>query len=199
MQKLPIGLSDFKELRKRDYYFVDKSEFISQIINENNKVVLIPRPRRFGKTLNLSMLRYFFDINEDAKDLFKGLKIENSPEFKHQGKYPVIFLTFKDLKEPDFDKFLWSISDLMSDAYKTHKQALMKLELDKIERQEIETIIAKQANYGLLVSSLKKLSRYLSEAYQVNPIILLDEYDTPIHAGWLKGYYTEVIDFSRRV
>ena len=197
MQKLPIGLSDFKELRERGYYFVDKTELIAEIINENNKVLLIPRPRRFGKTLNLSMLKYFFDINENAKDLFKGLKIENLPEFTHQGKYPVIFLTFKDLKEPDFDKFLWAISDIISDAYKTHKQALMKLNLDKVETQEIETILAKQANYGLLVSSLKKLSKYLSKAYQVNPIILLDEYDTPIHAGWLKGYYTEVIDFMR--
>ena len=197
MQKLPIGLSDFKKLRQKNYYFIDKSELIAEIIRENNDVLLIPRPRRFGKTLNLSMLRYFFDINEDAKDLFKGLKIENLPEFEHQGKYPVIFLTFKDLKEPDFDKFLWSISDIISDAYKTHKQALMKLELDKVERQEIETIIAKQANYGLLQNSLKNLSRYLSEIYQVNPIILLDEYDTPIHAGWLKGYYTEVIDFMR--
>ena len=197
MQKLPIGLSDFKELRERGYYFVDKSELIAEIINENNKVLLIPRPRRFGKTLNLSMLRYFFDLNEDAKDLFKGLKIENLPESTHQGKYPVIFLTFKDLKEPDFDKFLWSISDLMSDAYKTHKQALMKLDLDKVEKEEIETIIARQANYGLLVSSLKKLSKYLSEAYQINPIILLDEYDTPIHAGWLEGYYNEIITFMR--
>ena len=197
MQKLPVGLSDFKELRMRNYYFVDKSEFISEIINEYNKVILITRPRRFGKTLNLSMLKYFFDINENAKDLFKGLKIENLPEFTHQGKYPVIFLTFKDLKEPDFDKFLWAISDIISDAYKTHKQALMKLNLDKVETQEIETILAKQANYGLLVSSLKKLSKYLSEAYQVNPIILLDEYDTPIHAGWLEGYYNEVITFMR--
>jgi hypothetical protein len=85
MQKLPIGLSDFKELRERGYYFVDKSELIAEIINENNKVLLIPRPRRFGKTLNLSMLRYFFDVNEDTKDLFKGLKIENLPEFEHQG------------------------------------------------------------------------------------------------------------------
>jgi hypothetical protein len=197
MQKLPIGLSDFKKLRQKNYYFIDKSELIAEIIRENNDVLLIPRPRRFGKTLNLSMLRYFFDINEDAKDLFKGLKIENLPEFEHQGKYPVIFLTFKDLKEPDFDKFLWSISDIISDAYKTHKQALMKLNLDKVERQEIEAIVAKQANYGLLVSSLKKLSRYLSESYQANPIILLDEYDTPIHAGWLKGYYGDVIDFMR--
>jgi hypothetical protein len=197
MQKLPIGLSDFKELRMGNYYFVDKSEFISEVINENNKVILITRPRRFGKTLNLSMLKYFFDINEDAKGIFQGLKIENLPEFKHQGKYPVIFLTFKDIKEPDFDKFFWSMSDVISDAYKTHKQALFKLNLDKVERQEIETIIAKQANYGLLQNSLKNLSKYLSEIYQVNPIVLLDEYDTPVHAGWLEGYYDKVIKFMR--
>ena len=197
MQKLPIGLSDFKELRTRNYYFVDKSEFISEVINENNKVILITRPRRFGKTLNLSMLKYFFDINEDAGQLFEGLKIANLPEFKHQGKYPVIFLTFKDIKEPDFDKFMWSMGDVISDVYKTHKQALMKLNLDKEEIKEIEALMAQKANYGLLQNSLKDLSKYLSKIYQANPIVLLDEYDTPIHAGWLKGYYEEVIDFMR--
>ena len=197
MQKLPIGLSDFKELRRRGYYFVDKSELISEIINENNKVLLIPRPRRFGKTLNLSMLKYFFDVNEDAKDLFKGLKIENLPEFELQGKYPVIFLTFKDLKEPDFNSFLNQLSELIADLYKIHQDKLLNSELDQRDKNKINAILSEKKDYTLLQNSLKNLSRYLSQAYQVNPIILLDEYDTPIHAGWLKGYYTEVIDFMR--
>ena len=197
MQKLPVGLSDFKELRMRNYYFVDKSEFISEIINEYNKVILITRPRRFGKTLNLSMLRYFFDINENAKDLFQGLKIENLPEFEHHNKYPVIFLTFKDIKEPDFNAFLTKLSELIADLYKTHKDKLLDYNLDQRDKNKINALLLENKDYTLLQNSLKNLSRYLSEIYQVNPIILLDEYDTPIHAGWLKGYYEEVIDFMR--
>ena len=197
MQKLPIGLSDFKELRKRDYYFVDKTELISEIINENNKVVLIPRPRRFGKTLNLSMLRYFFDVNEDAKDLFKDLKIENLPEFEHQGKYPVIFLTFKDLKEPDFETFLKKINRLIIELYEEHDATLKKAKLSYSEKKSIEQILHGEADYTLLQTSLKDLSKYLSVIYKINPIILLDEYDTPIHAGWLEGYYNEIIKFMR--
>jgi hypothetical protein len=197
MQKLPIGLSDFKKLRQRNYYFIDKSELIAEIINENNDVILITRPRRFGKTLNLSMLKYFFDINEDAKELFQGLKIENLPEFTHQGKYPVIFLTFKDIKEPDFDKFMWSMGELIRQTYKIHEQSLKKLSLDRAESQNIETILSRKANYGLLQNSLKDLSKYLSEIYQAKPIVLLDEYDTPIHAAWLEGYYDKVIKFMR--
>jgi hypothetical protein len=197
MQKLPIGLSDFKELRMGNYYFVDKSEFISEVINENNKVILITRPRRFGKTLNLSMLKYFFDINEDAKELFHGLKIENLPEFEHQGKYPVIFLTFKDIKEPDFDKFFWSMGEVIRETYKIHEESFKNLSLDTTETRAIEAILSREANYGLLQNSLKNLSRYLSEIYQARPIVLLDEYDTPIHAGWLEGYYDKVIKFMR--
>ena len=197
MQKLPIGLSDFKELRERGYYFVDKSELIAEIINENNKVLLIPRPRRFGKTLNLSMLKYFFDLNEDAKNLFKGLKIENLPESTHQGKYPVIFLTFKDLKEPDFKSFLNQLSELIADLYKIHQDKLLNSELDQRDKNKINDILSEKKDYTLLQNSLKNLSRYLSEIYQVNPVILLDEYDTPIHAGWLEGYYNEIIKFMR--
>ena len=197
MQKLPIGLSDFKELRMGNYYFVDKTELISEIINENNKVILITRPRRFGKTLNLSMLKYFFDINEDAKELFHGLKIENLPEFEHQGKYPVIFLTFKDIKEPDFDKFFWSMGEVIRETYKIHEESFKNLSLDTTETRSIEAILSREANYGLLQNSLKNLSRYLSEIYQARPIVLLDEYDTPIHAGWLEGYYDKVIKFMR--
>ena len=197
MQKLPIGLSDFKKLRQKGYYFIDKSELIAEIIRENNDVLLIPRPRRFGKTLNLSMLRYFFDINENAKDLFKGLKIENLPEFEHQGKYPVIFLTFKDLKEPDFETFLKKINRLIIELYEEHEATLEKAKLSYSEKKSIEQILHGEADYTLLQTSLKDLSKYLAIIYKTNPIILLDEYDTPIHAGWLKGYYTEVIDFMR--
>ena len=197
MQKLPIGLSDFKKLREKNYYFVDKTELIAEILRENNEIVLIPRPRRFGKTLNLSMLKYFFDINENAKNLFKGLKIETLPEYEHLGKYPVIFLTFKDVKEPDFNAFLSKLSELIADLYKTYEDKLLGSELDKRDKNKIENILLEKKDYTLLQNSLKNLSKYLSEIYKINPIILLDEYDTPIHAGWIEGYYDEVIKFMR--
>ena len=197
MKRLPIGESDFREIREKDYYFVDKSEFIADILNENNKVILIPRPRRFGKTLNLSMLRYFFDINENARDLFNGLKIETLPEIKHQGKYPVIFITFKDLKEPNFDTFLSDLNNLMSAAYSEHLDKIKTLDLSGGEQKRIDEIINFKADYTSLKNSLYDLSKYLYKVYNQKPIILLDEYDTPIHAAWIKGYYEELIDFMR--
>ena len=197
MKKLPIGESDFREIREKDYYFVDKSEFIADILNENNRVILIPRPRRFGKTLNLSMLRYFFDINEKGRALFNGLKIESLPEIKHQGKYPVIFITFKDLKEPNFDTFLSDLNNLMSLAYKKYFNEIIKLDLTKGEQKRIDEIINFKADYTSLKNSLYELSTYLYKVYNQKPIILLDEYDTPIHAAWIKGYYEELIDFMR--
>ena len=176
---------------------MDKSEFVAEIINEHADVLLITRPRRFGKTLNLSMLRYFFDINEDCRDIFRGLKIEELPEFEHQGKYPVIFLTFKDLKEPSFEIFLQKMAILICDVYEEHQQIISYLKKTRLEKQNIERILSGEADYVLLSESLKNLTRYLSRAYDRKPILLLDEYDTPIHAGWLKGYYEKVIDFMR--
>ncbi len=197
MKKLPIGESDFRRLREKDCYFVDKSEFIADILNENNDVILIPRPRRFGKTLNLSMLRYFFDIDENARDLFNGLKIETLPEIKHQGKYPVIFITFKDLKEPNFDIFLKKLSKLITSLYEFYSDKLVKGNFSQLEKKGIERILAGDTDYTLLQGSLEDLSKYLYKVYNQKPIILLDEYDTPIHAAWIKGYYEELIDFMR--
>ena len=105
--KLPLGISDFKELREENYYYVDKSLFIKEVIDRDGKVILLPRPRRFGKTLNLSMLRYFFEARQESlAHLFTGLAIEAESEvMQQQGQYPVIFLTFKDCKEPTLEKF----------------------------------------------------------------------------------------------
>ncbi|WP_456325241.1 AAA family ATPase, partial [Desulfonauticus submarinus] len=159
MQKLPIGESDFKKLKEKNCYFVDKSDFIAEIIRENNDIILIPRPRRFGKTLNLSMLKYFFDKNENARDLFKGLKIETLPEFKeHQGKYPVIFLTFKDVKEKSFNIFIKKTGKILADIYKKYKDKLYSLDLDKNEKRKIESILLEEADYTDLQMALAELT-----------------------------------------
>jgi hypothetical protein len=143
------------------------------------------------------MLKYFFDINEDAKKLFQGLKITTMPEFKHQSKYPVIFLSFKDIKEPDFESFLTKLSELIADLYSTHQNRLLDFGLEQRDKNKIISILSESRDYTLLQNSLKNLSKYLSEIYQSRPIVLLDEYDTPIHAGWLEGYYDKVIKFMR--
>jgi hypothetical protein len=121
--QLPIGISDFKEVREENYYYVDKSLFIQEVINRSSKVLLLPRPRRFGKTLNLSMLRYFLEKREEnLAFLFKGLAVEQETEImQHQGQYPVIFLTFKNCKGASFEKCFSQIRGVLLKCYLEYK------------------------------------------------------------------------------
>ncbi len=119
--KLPIGISDFKDVRERQYHYVDKSLFIQDVVNQASKVLLLPRPRRFGKTLNLSMLRYFFEYTEESQaHLFTGLAIEQDAVMAHQGQYPVVFLTFKDVKTTDFTTCLRQIHEIIMKEFERH-------------------------------------------------------------------------------
>ena len=125
MQPLPIGKSDFKKLRQENYYFVDKSMFIKDIVEGAAEVSLITRPRRFGKTLNMTMLRYFLDVTQadENRELFKGLAIENDPAFaKHFGKYPVIFISLKDIKDTEYDAAQKKLGKIISSLYKEHRR-----------------------------------------------------------------------------
>ena len=113
MKKLPIGLSDFKELIQEKYYYIDKTNLISEIIDNSAKIVLLPRPRRFGKTLNLSMTKYFFDVEEDNREIFDNLNISKNQEaMAHCGKYPIIYITFKDVKESSFERSIEKIDSI---------------------------------------------------------------------------------------
>ncbi|SHH48924.1 AAA family ATPase [Tepidibacter thalassicus] len=198
MKKVPIGVSDFKELITENYYYVDKSLFVKEIIDDGAKVILLPRPRRFGKTLNMSMLKYFFEKNdEDNKCLFKNLKVNKYKDIMDmQGKYPVIYLTFKDVKDGNFQKCYEKMKEIISIEYYKHKY-LLDNHLKGIEETYFKKILSMEASQGQYETSLKNLSKFLSEYYNQKTIVLIDEYDTPIQSGYLSGYYKEIIEFMR--
>ena len=195
MKRIAIGQSDFKCLIQENSYYIDKSLFIKEII-DSAQISLITRPRRFGKTLNLSMLNYFFDINEDSKKLFDGLNIQKENEFKHINQYPVIYLTFKDIKastkEEAFIRMYGEIGDMVSKFYKD----IIDLADDR-DKRVLESIYLgehKKDNYSKVLILLSEL---LYKKYNKNVVILIDEYDTPIHYAYTKGYYQELIEFLR--
>jgi hypothetical protein len=200
-KELNLGCSDFKSIIENNNYFVDKSLLIEDVINAEMAVLLLPRPRRFGKTLNLSMLKYFFDINQpENENLFLNLKIwqtEKSIKEK-QGKYPVIYISFKDAKEQKWEDCFELIIAEIVDLYEKHSYLLENeiLSADEIKTyNNIKSRIAKKTDYQ---RSIKQLSQYLYRYYKEKVIILIDEYDTPIQAGY-KKFYDEVITFMRNL
>jgi hypothetical protein len=196
--KLPIGLSDFKKLRESGYYYIDKSLFIQEVLNRSSEVLLLPRPRRFGKTLNISMLRYFLEKREDSlAHLFKGLAIESDTStMQHQGQYPVIFLTFKSCKGSTFEKCLSEIRGLLIEAY-TSCQPFLYQQLTPRERQDYDNILEEKETTRNWENALKFLMQLLHQQTGKRVIVLLDEYDAPIHAGQEHGYYEEIVLFMK--
>lgn len=199
MKKLSISISDFKEIIENGHYFLDKSLFIKEIINSDAKVLLLPRPRRFGKTLNLSMLKYFFEKSQETnKQLFKDLGIEKEKKIMNlQGQYPVIFLTFKDIKELNWDNTISKIKDLIAQEFSKHDYLVNSNTLKNFEKEYFNNIISKKAEQSDYENSLKNLSIWLAKFYNKKTIILIDEYDSPITAGYLKNYYDQIIGFMR--
>lgn len=199
-KKIPIGISDFKELIEEGFYFIDKSLLIKEFININAKIVILPRPRRFGKTLNMSMLKYFLQKASTTNNgkLFQGLKIEKEKDIiELQGKYPMIFLTFKDEKHLRLSDLEMSLKSLMSDLYLEHRYCLGNNELHIVEKEYYNKILNKSANMVELGESLSKLSKYLYNFYNEKVIILIDEYDVPIQSAYVNDYYVESVSFMR--
>ena len=200
MTKLPIGISAFRKVIRDNNYFVDKSMLIHELINSNAQISLLPRPRRFGKTLNLSMLRYFFENREDNGYLFKELEIYKRDEFKtHQGKYPVIFLTFKDVKNGSFQDAMYGIRDLITQEYEKHYDDIKEMKLSIREKRIIDSILNCSDSNRDYENSIFLLSKLLYQKYNQEVVILIDEYDTPIHASYLYGYYDKLIIFMRNL
>ena len=199
-KRLPVGTSDFKELIKGNFFFVDKSLFAKEIIDADAKVLLLPRPRRFGKTLNISMLRYYFDLNEKEQcQLFDGCNILNEKALneEHMGKYPVVFLTFKDVKSKNWNTCFESLTEVIKELFQKH-HCLFENECVPPEDKKIfEDILKSKARYTDYSISLKKITFYLEQIYNKEVILLIDEYDAPVHSGFLNGYYDEVIGFMR--
>ncbi|MFW6262513.1 MAG: AAA family ATPase [Thermotogota bacterium] len=198
MKRLPIGISDFKELIENDYLFADTTPLIGEIYREQSKILLITRPRRFGKTLNMSMLRYFFDNTCQNDKLFLGLDITRDDEVMAQiNTYPVIFLSFKDIKnnswEDSFENLKWLISKLYKDIQSIVEKNLTSQD-DILYYNSIIKRTASEVDYQ---NALKNLIDYLKMASNKNIILLIDEYDVPIQSGWSNGFYDEIIDFMR--
>ena len=199
--RLPIGQSDFRKIIDGGFDFVDKSDFIPEVL-QGAEVILITRPRRFGKTLNMSMLRHFFaqEVHgQPTKDLFKHLKVSHAEEdvLQHQGKYPVIFLTFKDIKESSFEAAHKKIYRLIINVYDEFSYLLESPSLSDQQKDYLSRILKGEANQAELETSLQELTGFLFRHHGTKPIILIDEYDTPIQSGYLQGYYDEVIAFFR--
>jgi len=199
--RLPIGISDFRKLREGGYAYVDKTLLIRDIIRGHGEVLLFSRPRRFGKTLNMSMLQnYFGRSNVDATHLFEGLAIMRDSEADCRGhfqRYPVIFLSFKDVKEPTFAACFEAVRSLLAGALRPHVDALMRLSFSPGERDRLMRLLDGTGSPLEMQLSLMELSRQLHEAYGARVMILIDEYDTPILTGYLKGYHDEANHFFR--
>lgn len=197
-KRLPIGISDYKELIEEDYYYIDKTDFIRQIIEKGSKITLLPRPRRFGKTLNLSTLRYFFERTEGNiyRPLFAGKQIESWKDFdRYQGKYPVIMLTLKDCKGETFEGVLAQLAFEIKSEYQRHSYLLDGL-LDD-DRKQFLCLLNREGSQEMMENSLGLLSKLLAVHWKTPPLVLLDEYDTPVHVAYDNGYYNEMIGFMR--
>ena len=192
---VPVGIEDFKELIQEGYYYIDKTLLIDEMLMNKSKVTLFTRPRRFGKTLNMSMLRYFFDVKdkEENKKLFENLKVSNSEYMSEQGKYPVIFISLKDLKEDTWEECLESIKDIMYKIFNEYN--FLREKLNVVEKRQFDKIWEIIGNERNFKTSLLDLSNYLNKYYGEKVIILIDEYDAPIINAFDKGYYNEAISF----
>ena len=197
MKRLAIGLSDFKHLIEEDFYYFDKTKFIEEVIKDGSQVKLFARPRRFGKTLNMSMLKYFFDIKnrEENKKIFKDLYIEKTEAFKEQGQYPVIFLSLKDLKALTWEQMEKAIKSAISRLFSEYKYLLN--DLDKFDTLTFENILLKNTELEDLKEALKFLTRILYEKYNKKVVVLIDEYDSPLVSAYINGYYEKAKDFFK--
>ncbi len=220
-KKLPIGVSDFKDMVTGNYYYVDKTLFIKEIIDSGDKILLLPRPRRFGKTLNLSMVGYFYDCcpvawdpDADSPVLVAAKESRSTAAYKHlfdslaisgagreyldkMGKHPVIFISFRSIKDMDWESCLDNIKKLIRKEYARHYYLLESQKLLPYERNYFQKIMDLTGNKGDYGSSLENLLIFLSRFYNKRAVILIDEYDAPVHAGFTYGYYDEIIDFMR--
>lgn len=201
--ELPAGIEDFKEIRKRGYYYVDKSKLIEQLVEIGGKVTLFTRPRRFGKTLNMSMLRSFFETGADAS-LFDGLYISGNKELcdEYMGKYPVIFLSLKDVDGSKYENAKYRIMELIGREAERYSFLRDSDRLSENEKEQYKAVIALQdgkysMDENVLISSLRLLSHLLFQHYGEKTVILIDEYDVPLDKAFQNGYYQEMVSLIR--
>lgn len=194
--KLPVGIENFEDIRKSGFYYIDKTMLIEQTLNNWSKVTLFTRPRRFGKTLGMSMLRSFFEIGTD-KSLFNGLYISQNKSLcdEHMGKYPVIFLTLKGVEGLTFTKAKSMLSEIIKDEADRHYILNSSEALTSVDREAFMKILT--GNEENIENSLKTLSRLLYKHYGKKVVILIDEYDVPLDKAYQNGYYHEMVSLIR--
>lgn len=195
---LPIGISDFKTVIEENYYYADKTDMIGNILDDRVMVTLFTRPRRFGKTLNMSMMKYFFEIEntEENKKLFDGLAISNKEYMKEQGQYPVIFISFRNIEEENWEDCYFEIKNIISRTYNEFE--FLRGTLNQSELAEFDSIWLKKEKADWK-GSLKNLTRYLYKYYdRKKVVVLIDEYDTPIIQSYQEKYYKKLISFFKR-
>ena len=192
---VPVGIEDFERIINEDYYYVDKTMLIEELLINRAPVTLFTRPRRFGKTLNMSMIRYFFDVKnkKENRKSFENLKIYNSEYMSEQGKYPVIFISLKDLKGDTWEKCFENLKKTMYKIF--NKYEFVREKLNIVEKRQFDKIWEMRDSKQSFKTSLLDLSNYLNKYYGEKVIILIDEYDAPIINAFDKGYYNEAMDF----
>lgn len=198
MKKIPIGVEDFKDLITDNYYYIDKTKLIEDIENDGSKVKLFCRPRRFGKTLNMSTIKYFFNIekSEENRELFNGLYIEKSPYIEEQGKYPVIFISMKGITSSTWSGAVKSIGEKIFELYNEYDGKINNI-LTENENKIFNRFAGKESEEEELKTSLSFLTKLLYKYYNQKVVVLIDEYDSPIMTAYEKGYYIEMKDFLK--
>ena len=199
---VPVGISDFEEIRRRNCYYIDKTGLIEEILcTTGTKVTLFTRPRRFGKTLGMSMLAQFFDIRKDSRELFEGLKISKNQELceKWMNKYPVIYFSFKDIDGLEFETAYGKLEAVIAELYKSHYYLKDSEKLNEFDKDMFYRIAAKKADPAEVTNSLFKLTHMLKLHYGKPVILLLDEYDVPVAKANINGYYEQMLDAIRGI
>ena len=200
MKGIGIGESDFKGLRVRDNYYIDKTLFIKHVIDNESRVALITRPRRFGKTLNMSMLRYFLDCTQKySKELFEGLKImEQGEEYTSKlGAYPCIYLTLKDVRGDNVEEMMMALQTELIELFIDHIYLLKSDKIEDVEKEMFNNILNLKANKIEIQNSIKLLSRLLNKEFGKTVYLIIDEYDVPLQTAYVEGYYEEAVKFLR--
>ena len=195
-----IGISDFKAIRMRKNYFIDKSMYIKDIIDNQSAVMLVTRPRRFGKTLNMSMLKYYFDCNaKDSKELFEGLKIMEQREkyTSKLGAYPCLYLTLKDVNDSNYENMILDFKTAILEMYREHIYLLDSDRIYQFEKDKIMDILYAREDEVALKTSVRELSSYLYRYYNKPVMLFIDEYDVPIQTAYIKKYYQQAMDFLK--
>ena len=197
MKKIPIGVENFKEIITNNCYYVDKTKFIEKILNDGSKIKLFTRPRRFGKTLNMSTIKHFFDIknNEENRKLFNNLDIEKSVYIKEQGQYPIIFISMKGIKDITWEEAKSSLKILISKLYSEFKYLLD--DLDEFDLPRFKKYLLADIDFANLKNALEFLTRVLYEKHKKEVILLIDEYDSPLISAYEHNYYDEAINFFK--